>query len=315
MISSIKTKKQPPFLFKLLFFIIVLFFLDLAIGYLLKYFYFKQDSGILYRTTYAIDSTKADVLIFGSSTANHHYIPELFNKKMYLSCYNTGRDGNSILFSYAVLKGVLKRYNPEMIILDINPGEFQEDQDSYDRISSLLPYYDTHPEIRSIIQLKSSFEKYKLISKIYPFNSLLFTIAVGNADFNKDRELINDENGYVPLKNTWNEPLDTDTSIFLYKLDSTKIEIFKSFINECHKSNVRLYVFLSPKFIQYKHEDPTVEIVNRICTETNIPFYSFRNDSFFLKHENLFDDKGHLNAAGAKIYTGIVIDKITNEHR
>ncbi len=313
MIGTINTKKQPPFLVKLLSFLIILFFLDLSIGNLLKNFYFKQDSGLLYRTTYAMDSTRADILIFGSSTANHHYVPELFDKELHLTCYNTGRDGNSILYSYGILQGVLKRYTPQTIILDVYDHEFMKDQESYDRIASLLPYYESHPGIRPIVRLKSPFEKYKLLSKIYPYNSMLFTIAVGNADFNRDRALVNDQNGYVPLINTWKGPLILDSSHVNYELDNTKINIFRSFISDCRRSNIRLYVFLSPKFIQYEHEDTTVAIVNKIAGEYGIPFYDFTNDSFFLNRRELYFDKDHLNDGGAKIYTSMVINKIIHD--
>ncbi|MBS1921538.1 MAG: hypothetical protein JST17_14910 [Bacteroidetes bacterium] len=306
-----KSKKHQPFLVKLICFLIILFILDFAIGHLLKYLYFKQDSGSLYRTTYALDSTRADILIFGSSTANHHYVPGLFEKQLHLSCYNTGRDGNSILYSYAIFKGILKRYTPKILILDINAQEFMINQNSYDRISSLLPYYDSHPEVRSIVMLKSPFEKFKLLSKIYPYNSLLFTIGVGNADFNKERAIVNDQNGYVPLGGSWEGPLYVDSSHMNYKLDSTKINIFESFIKNCNKSNIKLYIFLSPKFMQFKYEDASIEIVKKLSKENEIPFFNFTNDSFFLNQRDIFHDINHLNGNGANIYTNLVIKKIS----
>ena len=61
-----------------------------------------------------------------------------------------------------MLKGVLKRYSPKIIILDIVNKEFQKNADSYEKISPLLPYYNSHPEIRSIVQLRSRYEKHKL---------------------------------------------------------------------------------------------------------------------------------------------------------
>ena len=183
--DRIKEREHPHFLVKLFLFLIIVFLLDFATGSILKYLYYKQDSGLLYRTTYAIDSTKADVLIFGASRANHHYYPGAFEKRLHMSCYNAGRDGNDIFYHYAILQGVLKRYTPKIAILDFAREEFFKNQESYDRLSSLLPYYDRHPEMRSIIQLKSPYEKYKLLSKIYPYNSLIFTIAVGNTGFNK----------------------------------------------------------------------------------------------------------------------------------
>ncbi|HYM93989.1 MAG TPA: hypothetical protein VET23_07610, partial [Chitinophagaceae bacterium] len=291
-------------------FFIIIFVLDFAAGSILKYLYFKQSSGILYRTTYTIDSTKADILIFGASTANHHYDAIEFEKRLDMSCYNTGRDGNYIFYHYAILKAILKRYTPKIAILDFNDKDFIKDQESYDRISSLLPYYNKHPEMRSIIQLKSPFEKYKLISKIYPYNSLLFTIGVGNTGFNKNRENINDMKGYIPLKEVWKEQLTTNSSPEKYKLDSVKINILESFISDCLKSNIKLYIFVSPRFIKYTYTDQSIEIAQKMAQKFNIPFYDFMNDPFFLNNRDLFFNPGHLNDNGAKIYSEMVIDKI-----
>ncbi len=311
--DRIKEREPLYFLIKLFLFLFIIFLLDYAIGNLLKYLYSKQESGLLYRTTYAIDSTKADVLIFGSSTANHHYYPGAFEKRLHMTCYNTGRDGNNIFYDYAVLEGVLKRYSPKIAILDFNQDDFKKDQDSYDRISSLLPYYSTHPEMRSIIQLKSPYEKYKLLSKIYPYNSLIFTIGVGNTEINKDREEINDMDGYVPLTRILKGPLITDTTFEKYELDSTKIKIFQSFIRNCISSDIKLFIFLSPQFIKFKFEDSSVVIAREIAKKSNIPFYDFSNDSLFLNDEELFFDRGHLNDRGAKIYSNKVIDKIIQD--
>ena len=309
-INKIKEEKLFHFLLKLLVFLSIIFLLDFSIGIVLKYLYFKQDSGLLYRTTYAIDSTKAEILIFGSSTANHHYTPDAFEKRTHLSFYNTGRDGNTIFYNYSILQGVLQRYSPKIVILDFNKGEFKKDQRSYDRISSLLPYYDQHPEIRSIIQLKSPYEKYKLLSKIYPFNSMLFTIGVGTTEYNRSREYINDKEGYVPLNKVWKRKITFNTSFLEYEFDSNKINTFKSFIKDCANSNVKLYVSVSPTFKKYTHKDQSIEAAQRIANKFKIPFYDFSSDTSFLNHIGLFADVLHLNDKGAKIYSNKVVDKI-----
>ena len=147
-------KKRNPYKYffsKLIILFLFLFVSDFLIGNLLSYYYFNQKRGADYLTTYSIDSTKADVLIFGSSRASHHYRPPIFENHLNLTCYNVGRDGSFLFYQYAVLKAVIKRYSPKIIILDFNDGEFSKDESNYDRISALLPYYKTHPEMRSII--------------------------------------------------------------------------------------------------------------------------------------------------------------------
>ena len=105
------------FIFNVEIVIIVILILDFLIGKSLEYFYFKQKSGLQYRTTYSIDSTRAEILVFGSSRANHHYVPEVFEDSLKMSFYNTGRDGNRLLYNFAVFSSILKRDTPKIVIL------------------------------------------------------------------------------------------------------------------------------------------------------------------------------------------------------
>jgi len=313
--SFYKIKNNPLvyFFLKLIALLAMVFILDCSIGSILSYFYFIQESGMQYRTTYSIKKTTADLLIFGSSRANHHYDPSVFEKRLNLSYYNVGRDGNYIFYHSAILKGVLKRYLPKIVILDFIAGEFQQNQESYDRLSSILPYYDRHPEMRSIIELKSKFEKLKLMSNIYPYNSSMFTIAVGNTEFNKKRR--GDFKGYVPLIKTWNGPIQIDSSSTKYEIDSIKVKAYESFIQDCIHSKVKLYIVCSPYFIKSNHSDYSVTLGQEIAKRNSIVFYDYSKDSIFINNSKFFADIGHLNETGAKIFSNMLIDNIskTNE--
>jgi hypothetical protein len=304
-----KINPYKYFLLKLAVLLATIFVLDYSIGNILCYFYYKQESGMQYRTTYSIDSTKADLLIFGSSRANHHYDPDDFEKRLNLSFYNAGRDGNYILYHSAVLKGVLKRYSPKVVILDFIDGEFRQYQDSYDRLSSLLPYYNRHPEMRSIIDLKSKYEKIKMLSYIYPYNSSLFTIAVGNAEFNKKRS--GDIKGFIPLTETWNAAIQIDSSSYKYEIDSVKVKAFESFIQDCIQSKVKLYIVCSPYYIKSTHTDYSIVLGREIAQRNNIMFFDYSKDSVFINNSKLFADIGHLNEAGARVFSNMLIDKIS----
>ena len=307
--DKIKEKRLPDLLLKAFLFVIILFLFDFAIGSILSYLYTKQKSGLLYRATYSMDSTKADILIFGASRANHHYIPEIFKNRMNLSCYNTGRDGETIFYNYAILKSVLKRYSPKIAILDFSGGEFAVDQEDYDRLAALIPYYKDHQEVQPIVQLKSDYEKYKLLSKIYPYNSLIFTILIGTTQFNERRDYINDQSGYVPLTEVCKRQLVIDTSFKTYEFDANKIKTFKSFVKDCVDSKVKLYIIISPVLVKYFYEDSSINLARDISKSYSIPVYNFLNDSLFF-HNILFADGTHLNDSGATIFTNKVIDSI-----
>jgi hypothetical protein len=312
-IQKIKQEELPSLLFKTVMFLCILFILDFVFGNILRNLYSNQKPGEIYRINYSMDSTRADILIFGASRANHHYVPENFLKRMNLSCYNTGRDGQIILYNYAILKSVLKRYSPKIAILDLSRDEFATDQQSYDRLSALIPYYKTHPEVREIIDLRSPYEKFKMISHIYPYNSLIFSLIMGVIESHTKRKNVNEENGYVPLTEPCYKHLIKDTSSGITDLDPIKIQAFESFVKDCHKSNIELYVVVSPLLVEYLHQNVSLKIAAGIAKKYDVPMFSFTNIPIFYNNDLFASDGTHLNDKGARIFTNMVIDSIMKD--
>jgi hypothetical protein len=297
------------FWLKFITLLIFLVILDFFVGNLLEIFYFKQKFGAQFRTTYSIEKTTEQVLIFGSSTAAHNYNPEIFQKKLRKSVYNCGIDGSSIFYDYAILKGVIKRYQPHIIILNIDQDEFVKKEESYDQLASLLPYYSRDSELRSIVNMRSRYEKLKLLSHVYQYNSSIFSIVAGNLTMFKDR----DENikGFVPLNKMWEFPIEDGSVFENHEFDTNKIQIFNYFINDCIKNKINLYLACSPFYLKSNYNSYSVELAEKIAREYNIKFFSFAKDSVFLNHPEFFADKSHLNINGATLYSNIVCDSIS----
>lgn len=313
--KNLSIKKGYQYLiFKIAAFLLLAFVTDFIFGGILRSFYYKQTSGWEFRTRYSIESTNADILIFGASRAQQQYNPLYFEDRLQQTCYNVGRDGEPLFYYYALLKGILKRYVPKTIILDIENGVFKKSQDSYDRMAILLPFYRNHPEMRSIIELRSPFEKLKLQSQIYPYNSMLFKIAMGNTEMNKKRNL--DVKGYVELTNVLDEPIRT-VNLFKnkYAIDSNKINFYRAFIQDCKQAHVKLYIVCSPYFMHSVGTDTSMTIAKQIAGENNIDFVDFSKDEIFLHNSKLFDDTVHVNVAGSKIFSNKLIDTLILKNR
>jgi hypothetical protein len=180
-------------------FIILLALADQLIGYGVNKFYFKQKKGAFAQITYAIDSTRSDVLILGSSKALHHYVSPVISKGLNLSVYNCGNNGQQLPYSAAILKLITERYQPKIIIVDMLLWDFGKGDDKFDRLSVLLPYYSAHPGVLPYINQNSQFERLKLISKSYPFNSFLLP---GLYNYFLAGTLLPTQNGYLPLNRT-----------------------------------------------------------------------------------------------------------------
>ena len=250
--QKIKNNQYLYFWFKLLLFGFIVFVFDFPLGRLLRYYYFKQEVGRLARATYAIEKTDADILIFGSSRAYHQYIPTIFEERFEQSCYNTGTPGQFLIYNYATLKAILKRYTPKLIVLDVNSGDLALKKESYDALSFLMPYYKDHKEIRPMVNLKDPFEGIKNTSSIYPFNSEIFMIAGGNLEYFKKRNV--DMKGYKPLDRTWSDSLETKYPK-PYPIDTIKTSMYKYFIQDCKAAGIKLVIVFSPTYVYYAKMD------------------------------------------------------------
>jgi hypothetical protein len=284
--------------------------LDFLIGSWLKSLYFKPTSGKNYDQTFALNSTKADILIVGSSRASHDYISQDFEDSLKATCYNAGKEGARFLHQYAVLTAVLKRYTPKVIIWDYWEG-FRRDDVNYQELSSLLPYYYSHPEIKPIINLRSPVEQFKMISKIYPYNSTLIYNLNKKINFYKNPEKDKSIKGFVPLHRIWKDSLKVTNSA-PSTLDSNCIHSYRKIIAYCKKQHIQLFIVISPHYEVYKNTQNYNVTAREIADSEHIPFFDFSTDPAFLSNRKYFSEPVHLNAEGAKFFTARLIDKIKN---
>lgn len=291
------------FLRKFIFICFVLVLADLIIGKTLHHYYFKINSGSLYDVTFPIDSTRAETLVFGSSRANHHYVPKLFENRLNTSFYNCGMDGTGLIYETALVKAIIERYKPKRILLDILPGEFSFDES--DRLSRLLPYQD-NPAIYPYILEKSPYERMKLLSWSYPYNSLVTSIMIRNIKKN-NKEV--DTKGYFELNGIM-DSVNAPLSIEEHKIVQKKVLIYNDLLQCLNKLNVATYVIISPFYTEVK-TFKSEKITKDLCKKyTNCHFISFLNRRDYLQNYKLFKDFTHLNKVGANKFSKEICNDI-----
>ena len=302
---------RNSFLFKLLIFLLLLFVLDLGIGFILKKSYFKQKNSRFSKTTYILNDLSSDIIILGDSKAEHNYVPKILEDSLNLTCYNAGSDGQSIFYYKALQNGVLRRYTPKIFILDFGYEKLRYHPLDYERLSFLAPYYKTHQEIRSIIDLKSKMEKYKYLSRAYTFNSTL--LITSKAFINP--KIYN--NGYNPLSSSMsgadleyfnrNKPDKEDQIIF----DTTAVNYYKLFLSDAQKAGIKVYVFISPTYGNMDGNEKSISYLKNITLQEGAQFYNFSVAIGSISSDyKLFADPGHLNNTGAIKYTQKVCEII-----
>lgn len=308
---AIDNNKIKHIVGKAFLFVIIVFLLDWTAGYVLRKLYFSQESGRLYRTTYALESTNQDIIILGSSSANHHYIPDIIEDSLGMSCYNAGRDGNGLLYTLAIQKAILLRYKPKLFLIDLRHILLVEELNEIDKLANLLPYYQNHPEIRSIIRKKSNFENLKMLSKIYPFNSNLITILLGNLQINKTRK--KDFKGYVPLSGLLSLNSVQDTlGGERFNYSNERVEVLSEIISMAITANVKIMIISSPGFDYFA--DPVYDsIIQNVIIQQSVEYWDYLNDTTIANHAKYFQDKGHMNDLGATIFTQEIARRLKKE--
>ena len=128
-------------------------------------------------TAQALFNKKADVLVLGSSRANHHYVSSMFKDSLGLTCYNAGRDGHDILYATMVLRSFLERCTPKLVITDLNSSMMDGSWIKSNKDMSC--FYGASKAVTEILDkdVLKGFDHLKMMSNLYRYNNTLEWIA------------------------------------------------------------------------------------------------------------------------------------------
>lgn len=299
---------------KTLKFVIIFVITDFLFGTLASKLFFNQETGKYARSTYVIKKAKEDIIVFGSSHAHRHYVPEVISEKLSKTCYNAGADGQQLVYHNVLQKMILNRYHPEIIILNIDEEFLFKSNKSIDRLGDLHPYYfDFKDELYATFKLVKQPKDPKLLLKSYQNNSTLIQAV---KYYLKPKKTLN---GYRPLYEKMTEQkliAHKNTNFkkdYTKEIDSANIKILKEFINRSKQHNIKLVFFTSPNLIRKNiTKNKSLNLIRQIANKESIPFYDFINNPGYLNKLDLFYDPSHLNDIGARKFT-IEVCKLINQ--
>jgi hypothetical protein len=293
-------KEVTRFFKRLIVLVVAVVMLDFLIGKTLKHFFFTQKYNPL---TYAMNYTRQDVLIFGSSRAHRQYIPSVFENKLHLTCYNCGRDGAYLIFNLALVSPIIERYTPKHIVIDITPDEFSTSEEG--TLSPLLPYYGNNI-VKPFLLYNSQFEKFKLWSDIYPYNSLLGIIIVNN--LTSRHVPAPSDLGYSKLDGIM--PPHPKAEFRHEKIINERIELLNNFLIKSHKKNINVTLVISPVYYSFSPNDKVVTILDSLCRRyANVNFINYENSPLY-NDNKLFKDEVHLNDFGSNKFSADLAEKM-----
>lgn len=284
------------FISQIVIFFLAIFVIDFAVGKVSGYFLNRTKGGDYGRNNYICNQVDADILVFGSSRAFHHYNPIILTDSLGKSCYNCGQDGNGIILNYARYQLINQRYHPNVVIYDIANSFDLLTGDNHKYLKWIKAYYDKEG-IYEVFDSVDPIEKYKMISQMYRYNSSFIQIA---SDFIHPMQS-DGIRGFRPVDKEMDtmkisEKKEENTD---YIFDTLKISYITKMID---LSNDTRFIFVvSP--IWYGMDTTPLKPIISICKQKSIPFLDFSNDPKYVHNNEYFYDGSHLNAKGADEFT------------
>lgn len=255
--------------------------------------------GTTARTLYVNDSLRADVLVFGSSRALHHYDPVIIGDVLHRSVYNCGEDKMGIVFNYGRYRLVSRRYVPKLIVYDVEPDYdlLSDDNTSY---LSGLRRYQNQSDIRRLFVDVDPCERFKTLLLPYRLNNRVVQTL-------KDCLSPSDSYtfGYSPYVGSMTvfmpEKLPQD------HYDALKLKYLRRLVADCN-GHTRIVFTASPQ-LSYS-SDSVYAPLRKLCMENGIPFLNHFCDTAFTNHPRLFHNANHLEREGAERYSRVIADEI-----
>ena len=289
----------------ILVFFIIIAVVDIGIGYWGDYLQGHSRGGYSKKINDLLIKDKHDVLILGSSRALHHYDTPFLSDTLGIDVYNAGYDGNGIILADGILRMVLERYKPRLIVYDVEPAfdieEYINDKGNVRYISHLRPYFK-YPCVSFIIRDISFEEWCKAHSGMLRYNTNIISLAKDNI---KDSGVY--EKGFAPIDGEMiAEPNVTIIDNKPLKVDDVKIRYFNDLIDVCIDNEIALIMIVSPRYGKKRLD--AIEIAKEICDKRGIPFINYYSDDAFMHHKEWFKESMHLNRIGARKYSQCLVE-------
>ncbi|MCR4965140.1 MAG: hypothetical protein K6A41_05745 [Bacteroidales bacterium] len=289
------------YLRKILLFFLLVVVIDCLFGLAFQYMNDHSKGGGVRSRHYVCKESKEDVLIFGSSRAKHHYVPDLIEDSLQMTCYNTGEDGNGILLCYGFMKMITDRHTPKLVIYDVTGFDMYED-DNMKYLDLMKPYY-YEKGIDSIFWSVEPKTRVMMLSNLYRYNTTCLRVFG-----NYLHPMTNYPKGYLAL----NGIMDQEPIIYNEEpgnVDTLKIRYFERLISLAKSKGINLVCCCSPSYKASINQD-YCQPIRQLCLQYNVPFLYYGDDSDISLEKSFFQDRTHLNDKGARLFTNKLISWI-----
>lgn len=299
---------MKKFVVKLIIFGFCIYVVDLIFGFTFSFLQDRAPFGNWQRFRYINNEMKDEIVIMGSSRAAHHYVPQVFEDSLKMSCYNCGVDGNGILMFWANYQMFTERYTPKLIIYDLSGFDIMRDDHST-YMGWLRAYYDKEC-VQNVFDDLDPIEKYKMFSNLYRWNFKFIQLFTDNI-----AAFVASEKGYKPLSGVMNYTPGKDNNAITdnadcFVHDDLKLAYLEKMILSCKEKGIKLIFTVSPMYgvtssIRFNK-------IFELAKQNNCSVIDYFASPKYARNNKYFKDSSHMNDDGAREYTSDVCHEIKN---
>ena len=295
---------MKKFLLYITIFFVFLVAIDKGVGIIARYLIEHANGGDTQKTEYICNKTHEDLLIMGSSRAVRHYDPQIINDSLHISCYNCAYIGCGCITAYGLLQALTNHYAPKYILYEVTPDfDYLKIEDDYSKYAGPLKYYYDTKGVDSIFINIDTFEKYKMMSNMYRYNSKLLQLIAENTAYQTPIP-----NGFLPEMRLMTTDPDAPECKHYNCNDEYKVKCLKNIVKLCKDKNIKLFFIVSPLYNAANSSD--YDFGRTFAQENGIPFIDHLNDTTISKNISYFYDPLHMNIDGANTYTKKIIPEL-----
>lgn len=299
---------MKKFLLKVLIFFACVVVMDFLFGFGFSWLRSHATGGSTANCDYIANRAKDDIIILGSSRATHHYIPQIIEDSLGMSCYNCGEEGNGIVLAYGRYKMLTNRYKPKLVIYEITPEYDYGTKDSNKKyLGYLRPYYAMEGIKMLFDDFDDELSPLKMMSKMYQNTAKLLPNIVDNMIYRENMK------GYSPLYGKINvKTIKNSVGTKKQEIDSLKLKYVEKIIIDAKSKNIPIVFVISPKYGEISNlsrYEPAISL----CNNYGIQCYNFINQRSIADNAEFFQDNEHMNNQGAIAYTQMLVKEVLNK--
>ena len=251
--------------------------------------------GQLSKDNYRLHHLDAEVVVLGSSRANHHYVSRQLNDSLdrcfgrSVSLYNAAIDGMLSNSNSCAAECLVARYRPQLVIYDVT-----EEQLRMGKVSDLefsAPYYWRDSVVHRYLDDLGVKERVLMKSSLYRYNGKTYRLASSLL------RSTSADDGYEPLSGVMTDV--ARKAPVTGGMDAYAMSHFVGMLERYRSAGVPLVVVSSPRFRPTDNN----RMLRQLCEEHHTLYIDMYDDTVFNGHPEWFQDEGHLNDSGARVFT------------